>query len=90
VIYPDGRTETLLDVPRYDFNWQTYYLFASPLAMPRGTRIEASAWYDNSPRNAANPDPTRLVRWGEQTWDEMQYTGITYTVDGAAGATAGR
>jgi hypothetical protein len=90
LVYPDGHKEVVLAVPSYDFNWQTYYLFASPLAMPRGTRIEASAWYDNSPRNAANPDPTRLVRWGEQTWDVMQYTGITYTVDGASGATTGR
>jgi hypothetical protein len=80
-IYPDGRTETVLSVPKYDFNWQTYYVFAKPLAVPKGTRIEATAHYDNSAANKWNPNPAVDVRWGEQTWQEMQYTGITYFVD---------
>ena len=75
-IYPDGRKEVILSVPRYDFNWQTYYEFETPKIMPKGTRLLASAWYDNSARNPDNPDPKSDVRWGEQTWEEMQYTGL--------------
>jgi hypothetical protein len=78
--YPDGRNERLLSVPAYDFNWQTYYVFEEPLVVPKGTQIFASAWYDNSAANKSNPDATIPVRWGEQTWEEMQYTGITYSV----------
>jgi Copper type II ascorbate-dependent monooxygenase, C-terminal domain len=81
VVYPDGRIETVLSVPKYDFNWQTYYLFAKPLAVPKGTRLEATAHYDNSTANAFNPNPEAQVRWGDQTWEEMQYTGITYSID---------
>jgi hypothetical protein len=79
--YPDGREEVVLSVPRYDFNWQTYYEFAKPLAVPKGSRLLAIAHYDNSPNNKANPNPSVEVRWGDQTWQEMQYSGITYTVD---------
>jgi len=81
LVYPDGRTEVVLAVPTYDFNWQTYYNFAKPLAVPKGSRLEATAHYDNSTNNKFNPDPTKDVRWGEQTWQEMQYSGITYSVD---------
>jgi hypothetical protein len=81
LVYPDGRRQEVLSVPHYDFNWQTYYIFTKPLAVPKGSRIEAVAHYDNSPNNKFNPDPTIEVHWGEQTWQEMQYTGITYTVD---------
>ena len=84
ITFPDGRTEPLLSVPGYDFNWQTYYVFEEPLSVPKGTRIFASAWYDNSAANKANPDATVPVRWGEQTWEEMQYTGITYSVPATA------
>ncbi len=80
IVYPDGRRESVLSVPAYDFNWQIYYQFEEPLTVPKGTRLEASAWYDNSEANKANPDPTVDVRWGEQTWEEMHYTGITYRV----------
>ena len=86
LIYPDGRSEVVLSVPHYDFNWQTYYLFAKPLAVPKGSRLEATAHYDNSVNNPSNPDPKIDVRWGEQTWQEMQYTGITYYVDHPAPA----
>jgi len=69
--YPDGRREILLSVPRYDFGWQVYYYPVKPLRMPKGTRIETIAHYDNSTRNAQNPDPSKPVRFGEQTWEEM-------------------
>jgi hypothetical protein len=77
---PDGTRRPLLSVPRYDFNWQTYYMFREPLEVPQGARIVSSAWYDNSPANRANPDATIAVRWGDQTWEEMQYTGLLYSV----------
>ena len=79
--YPDGREEVVLAVPHYDFNWQTYYEFAKPLAAPKGSTLLAIAHYDNSANNKANPNPGAAVRWGDQTWEEMQYSGITYTVD---------
>ncbi|MGD0299168.1 MAG: thiol-disulfide isomerase [Bryobacteraceae bacterium] len=81
LIYPDGRSEVVLAVPKYDFNWQTYYLFTTPLAVPKGSRLEATAHYDNSVNNPSNPDPKTEVHWGDQTWEEMQYSGITYYVD---------
>ena len=81
-IYPDGRTEVILSVPKYDFNWQTEYVFAQPLKLPKGTRIHAVAHYDNSASNKSNPDPTLDVAWGDQTWEEMMFTGITYSIDG--------
>ena len=81
LVHPDGRTEPILSVPRYDFNWQTYYMFAKPLAIPAGARIESIAWYDNSAANESNPDATKPVKWGDQTWEEMQYTGFLFTVD---------
>lgn len=81
LVHSDGRSEVVLAVPKYDFNWQTYYVFAQPLAVPKGSRLEATAHYDNSAGNAWNPDPKVEVRWGEQTWQEMQYSGITYSVD---------
>jgi hypothetical protein len=73
---PDGTMKPLLSVPKYDFNWQTYYMFKEPLEVPKGARILSSAWYDNSAANRSNPDPTMAVRWGDQTWEEMQYTGL--------------
>ena len=69
--YPDGTSEILLDIPRYDFNWQTAYRLAAPKSLPAGTRIQCQAHFDNSEDNLANPDPDRTVRWGDQTWDEM-------------------
>jgi mono/diheme cytochrome c family protein len=71
LIHPDGRTQELIDIPRYDFNWQMRYQLAQPVYAPRGSRIRATAWYDNSAANPANPDPTKNVRHGEQTWEEM-------------------
>lgn len=69
--YPNGETEVLLDVPHYDFNWQNAYEFTAAKPMPAGTVLECVAHFDNSKENPANPDPTRTVTWGDQTWDEM-------------------
>lgn len=71
VTYPDGKTETLLYVPDYDFNWQSVYRFEKPLRMPKGTKLTWSAQWDNSADNPRNPDPKKAVIWGLQTWDEM-------------------
>ena len=70
-IFPDGRTETLLDVPRYDFNWQNAYALAEPMRLPEGTVIHCTGVFDNSPENPLNPDPGAAVTWGDQTWQEM-------------------
>jgi mono/diheme cytochrome c family protein len=79
--YPDGREETLLRVSRYDFNWQTGYEFAEPVAIPAGTRIDVEAHWDNSAANPANPDPTKTVTWGTQSTDEMLIGFVDYVVD---------
>jgi peroxiredoxin len=71
VIYPDGRKETLMNMPRYDFNWQTSYVFKQPKQLPQGTTLHCTAHFDNSADNPANPDPSKPVRWGDQTWEEM-------------------
>ncbi|CAN5821594.1 hypothetical protein BH18ACI5_BH18ACI5_27460 [soil metagenome] len=79
MVLPDGTSKTILSVPNYDFNWQTYYMFREPLQVPKGATIVATAWYDNSSANKANPDPKMDVKWGDQTWEEMQYTGVLFT-----------
>ena len=71
VTYPDGREEVLLDVPRYDFNWQNNFILAEPKLLPKGTKMHCTAYFDNSSDNLANPDPTETVRYGPQTWEEM-------------------
>jgi Ca2+-binding EF-hand superfamily protein/mono/diheme cytochrome c family protein len=71
VTLPGGKTETLLDIPKYDFNWQLRYDYAMPHFLPRGSTVKITAVYDNSSGNPANPDPTKTVRWGQQTFDEM-------------------
>jgi len=78
LVLPDGTKKTVLSVPKYDFNWQTYYMFKEPLQVPKGSRIVSTAWYDNSAGNKSNPDPKTDVKWGDQTWEEMQYTGILF------------
>lgn len=79
--YPDGRVETLLDVPKYDFNWQIDYIYNTPKRIPAGTRIEAQIWYDNSPARtelAPEVDSTKSVRFGQPTTDEMDLAWITF------------
>jgi peroxiredoxin len=68
---PNGSTETLLDVPHYDFNWQTSYKLLEPRTLPSGAKLKGYASFDNSRNNLANPDPSKTVTWGEQSWDEM-------------------
>jgi hypothetical protein len=70
-VYPTGETQVLLSVPKYDFNWQLTYYPKDPIVLPKGTRIECTAHFDNSPNNAANPDPKHEVKWGDQSWQEM-------------------
>ena len=67
----DGKSETLLDIPHYDFNWQLRYDYAQPRVIPAGSTVKVTAVFDNSTNNPANPDPTRTVGWGPQTFDEM-------------------
>jgi thiol-disulfide isomerase/thioredoxin len=71
LVNPDSTKTLLLDVPRYDFNWQTFYTFKKPVRVLPGQRLIATAWYDNSKENPFNPDPTKTVRFGEQTFEEM-------------------
>lgn len=81
LVWPDGRDEVLLDVPRYDFNWQTEFELVDPLHIPAGSRLIVEGHYDNSPRNRYNPAPHREVYWGEQSWDEMFEGWIKYSID---------
>ena len=77
---PDGKTETLLDLPNYDFNWQLRYDLKQPRVLPRGSTVKLTAVFDNSADNKSNPDPTKLVRWGPQTYDEMMIGYFEYFV----------
>jgi mono/diheme cytochrome c family protein len=71
LVYPGGKTETMLAVPHYDFNWQIVYYLDKPRLLPAGTRVEVTAHWDNSANNPRNPDPTATVHWGNQSTDEM-------------------
>lgn len=75
--FPDGSDEILLNVPRYDFNWQNVYLLRTPKRLPAGTVVDMEAHYDNSADNPLNPDPGQAVHWGDQTWDEMMLGSLT-------------
>ena len=74
----------MLEVPRYDFNWQLEYRLPEPLKVPAGSRINLSGWYDNSSNNPANPNPNQNVRWGDQTNEEMMLGYIEFIVDDQA------
>jgi hypothetical protein len=89
LVYPDGREEVLLSVPKYDFNWQMRYKFAEPKLAPKGSTLVVTAHFDNSKNNRFNPDPTATVRWGDQTWEEM-LIGYFGTVETRADAGPGR
>ncbi len=80
-IYPDGKKEVLLYVPRYDFGWQSVYRLAKPVAMPKGTKLHCVAHFDNSAKNPNNPDPKQTLYWGDQTWEEMMIGWIDYYRD---------
>jgi len=79
-VYPDGRSEVVLSVPKYDFNWQLLYRLKQPLFLPKGSRLDCVAHFDNSTGNKYNPDPTTEVRWGPQTWEEMMIGWFDYTL----------
>jgi hypothetical protein len=81
VVYPTGETQDLLAVPKYDFNWQLTYVPEKPVVLPKGSRIECTAWFDNSPNNPANPDPAAEVRFGDQSWEEMMIGFFNVTLD---------
>ncbi|MFI4950345.1 MAG: hypothetical protein ACHP7A_04840 [Caulobacterales bacterium] len=76
--YPDGKQKLLLSLPRYDFNWQRSYTFAEPVKVPAGSKLIAHYVYDNSRRNPSNPDPSIKVSWGEQSFQEMLFTSLSY------------
>jgi hypothetical protein len=78
VTYPGGRTQTLLSVPHYDFNWQITYRAAQPIFIPKGTRIAVIGHFDNSPNNPRNPDPSKPIRWGSASETEMMDGWIEY------------
>jgi hypothetical protein len=71
LVYPNKKEEVLLSVPKYDFNWQFSYTLAEPKRVSKGTKLICTAYFDNSAGNPNNPDPTKKVSWGDQTWEEM-------------------
>jgi hypothetical protein len=77
--YPDGRKEVILNVPRYDFNWQIGY--QTSIQVPKGAKLHVDAHYDNSKNNPANPNPNRTVYYGEMTWEEMMSPFFGVVVD---------
>ncbi len=79
--YPDGTHEVLLEIPRYDFNWQTAYAYKDFKEIPKGTRVVFTTVWDNSADNPYNPDPTKRVYYGEPTTDEMSYGYISFIND---------
>lgn len=81
LIWPDGRQQVLLYVPKFDFNWQLHYELAEPLKIPAGSKLVSLAHYDNSVKNRYNPAPQKEVFWSEQSWDEMFIPWFEYTVD---------
>jgi hypothetical protein len=81
LIFPDGRSEVALSVPKYDFNWQIGYDVATPIKLPKGTKLRVDAHFDNSRGNRANPDPTATVYGGTQSWDEMMNPFFGVVVD---------
>jgi Copper type II ascorbate-dependent monooxygenase, C-terminal domain len=81
VVYPDGKSEMLLNVPKYSFNWQMTYNPKEMLRIPAGSRIEVTGYFDNSAKNKLNPDPTKAVRHGEPTYDEMMMGFVEYVAE---------
>ncbi len=81
LVYPDGHSEILLQVPHFNFGWQQTYFLKDTIAAPKGSHLEVTAHHDNSTGNKFNPDPTKEVHWGDQTWDEMMIGYFDYTLD---------
>ena len=84
LIYPDGRRETLLWVPKFSFNWQSVYWLKKPVSIPKGSKLIVTAHFDNSTKNKYNPDPRKDVRWGDPTYDEMMIGWLDVMVDNPA------
>jgi peroxiredoxin len=80
-IAPEGKTETLLSVPKFNFHWQSVYRLAEPKLLPQGTKIHCVAHFDNSTKNLNNPDPAKAVFWGDQTWEEMMIGWVDFAVE---------
>jgi hypothetical protein len=80
VVYPDKKRQTLLNVPKYSFHWQTLYLLKKPLMIPSGSRLIVTAHFDNSERNMHNPDATKMIRHGSATFDEMMIGFVNYVI----------
>ncbi|MDD9889194.1 MAG: redoxin domain-containing protein [Gammaproteobacteria bacterium] len=76
--YPDGSSEELINIAKYNYNWQLSYTYEEPKFVPGGTRITAVAAWDNSPQNPANPNPDRNVDWGNESWDEMFFGAVSW------------
>jgi hypothetical protein len=79
--YPDGKKETLLNVPQYSFAWQAGYIFKTPKLLPKGTKVVVTGTFDNSAKNKFNPDPSKDVRYGEPTYDEMMIGFMDYATE---------
>jgi hypothetical protein len=82
LVYPDGSTEEILNVPNYQFNWQKVYDFEEPKFVPEGTEMVFTGTFDNSEMNPFNPDPSQTLTWGEQTWQEMFFGFYRYVEAG--------
>ena len=82
---PGGQEELVCSVPKYDFNWQLDYFLKEPRKIPAGSVVRVVGHYDNSPNNPFNPDPSKAVKWGEQTWEEMLMGGVflSWPVEGS-------
>ena len=81
-VRPDGKSEVLLSVPRFSFGWQASYRLEKPYPMPKGSKLRCVAHFDNSDKNPNNPDPTKPVFWGDQTWEEMMIGWIDLAYEG--------
>lgn len=81
LVYPGGESQTVLSVPHYDFRWQVIYYLDKPLQLPQGTRVEVTAHWDNSAANPNNPDPTKTVKYGFQSTEEMLSAAMGVIID---------
>jgi hypothetical protein len=81
LVWPDGREEVQLSVPKYDFNWQVYYELDTPKRIPSGSKVIVTTLFDNSPKNRYNPAPQNTVYWSDQSWDEMYAPQVRITLD---------
>ena len=83
--YPDGASEELINIAKYNYNWQLSYTYEEPKFVPAGTKITAVAAWDNSARNPSNPNPDRAVDWGNESWDEMFFGAVRWKFENQGG-----